>query len=270
MNLQYKKYAITAGVLAIPAISLIIAICLGLHYEHEYKVAEDEYEQLEQEYAPTRNINIEERQKRQNTESQSTTVTLDVSAIQFENADFQSLQSINSDVIAWITIPGCNINYPVVQGRDNEKYLTTTYKGSANSSGAIFIDYENSPDFSDTHTLMYGHNMKNGSMFGGLKKLRNNPSEVNKSPYLYLFTPDGKTRQYRIFSVREVDAESSAYRFFSGNANYDEYIDECINESKSGITQTLNFATRPSILTLSTCSGEDGRVLVHCALISTF
>ena len=63
------------------------------------------------------------------------------------------------------------MNYPIVQAADNDKYLHLTYEGNYNFAGTIFIDYENSSDFNDCNTLVYGHNMKNGSMFGQLKKI---------------------------------------------------------------------------------------------------
>lgn len=86
------------------------------------------------------------------------------------NVDFASLKSINDDVIGWIYMEALpQISYPMVQGKDNNMYLHQTYEKNYNFAGTIFIDYENKRDFSDCNTLVYGHNMKNGSMFGMLK-----------------------------------------------------------------------------------------------------
>lgn len=84
--------------------------------------------------------------------------------------EFGELQKINPDIVAWIRIDGLGIDYPVVQGEDNEHYLYYTFRGEANVAGSIFLDYRNKADFSDSKIILYGHNMKNGSMFGSLKK----------------------------------------------------------------------------------------------------
>ena len=90
----------------------------------------------------------------------------------FLQVDFNKLEEINPDVIAWIEIPGLEISYPVVQGRDNDYYLHHLITGENHKSGSIFMDFHNQEDLSDRNTIIYGHNMKDGSMFGGLKKYR--------------------------------------------------------------------------------------------------
>ena len=79
--------------------------------------------------------------------------------------DFNKLEEINPDVIAWIEIPGLEISYPVVQGRDNDYYLHHLITGENHKSGSIFMDFQNQEDLSDRNTIIYGHNMKDGSMF---------------------------------------------------------------------------------------------------------
>ncbi len=84
--------------------------------------------------------------------------------------DFDGLRAINEDIVAWIQIPGIGVDYPVVQGKDNEHYLHYTFDGKANKAGSIFLDYRNRADFTDRKVILYGHNMKDGSMFSNLKK----------------------------------------------------------------------------------------------------
>lgn len=84
--------------------------------------------------------------------------------------DFAGLKAVNPDVIAWIQIPALDISYPVVQGKDNAYYLHHLFSGESNINGSIFVDCHNQPDFTDQNTIVYGHNMKNGSMFGTLDK----------------------------------------------------------------------------------------------------
>ena len=83
--------------------------------------------------------------------------------------DWESLKAINSDIIAWLQIEGTEISYPVVKGTDNDYYLHHTFEKNYNSAGSIFVEYTNSSDFQDCNTIIYGHNMRNGSMFGLLR-----------------------------------------------------------------------------------------------------
>ena len=84
--------------------------------------------------------------------------------------DFEALRKVNPDIIGWIVIPGMEISYPIVQGEDNDYYLKHTFDKAENASGCIFVEVENSPDFSDNNTFVYGHNMKNKSMFAKLNR----------------------------------------------------------------------------------------------------
>ena len=94
----------------------------------------------------------------------------DDSGFTFLQVDFEGLKAQNPDVVAWIQIPALDISYPVVQGKDNSYYLHHMFDGKENKNGSIFIDYHNQPEFTDSNTIVYGHNMKNGSMFGTLDR----------------------------------------------------------------------------------------------------
>ena len=83
---------------------------------------------------------------------------------------FEKLQKLNSEVIGWINVYGTNIDYPLVQAKDNEKYLTRDSKGEFASTGAIFLDARNNPNFEDFNTIIYGHHVENGVMFGDVAK----------------------------------------------------------------------------------------------------
>jgi len=115
----------------------------------------------------------------------------------------EALLEINPDFVAWIRI-GDVIDYPIVQGRDNNRYLHTTFQGSRNSSGAIFLDYRNSSDLNDEVSIIYGHNMRDGSMFKPLHQLRYEEF-LSEHQYITVITSDWRMFIYRIFAVRTVD-----------------------------------------------------------------
>ena len=106
----------------------------------------------------------------------------------FLQVDFNKLEEINPDVIAWIEIPGLEISYPVVQGRDNDYYLHHLITGENHKSGSIFMDFHNQEDLSDRNTIIYGHNMKDGSMFGTLDQYQSQALYRNY-PYFYMYVP---------------------------------------------------------------------------------
>ena len=123
--------------------------------------------------------------------------------------DFDGLRAINKDIVAWIQIPGIAVDYPVVQGKDNEHYLHYTFDGKANKAGSIFLDYRTRPDFTDSKVILYGHNMKDGSMFSNLKKFENVDFQKNhKTVYLYL--PE-KTLYMEVIECKRVSMSNAVY-----------------------------------------------------------
>ena len=105
--------------------------------------------------------------------------------------DFNGLKAINPEVIGWIQIEGTSISYPIMKGKDNDYYLKHTFEGNYNAAGSIFIDYTNNSNFEDCNTIIYGHNMKNGSMFGLLRKHFKDRESV-PGRYIWICTPDEK------------------------------------------------------------------------------
>ena len=106
--------------------------------------------------------------------------------------DFDALLQVNSDVIGWIYIEDTDISYPLLCGRDNQQYLFQSYEKKYLTAGSIYIDYRCSRDFTDSRTVVYGHNMHNGSMFGKLDKFTKE-SYMKKHPYVYILLPGGET-----------------------------------------------------------------------------
>ena len=180
---------------------------------------------------------------------------------QVQRVALSELQAQNPDTVGWIEIPGTGISYPLMQADDNAYYLNHTFSGKVNSAGSIFMEQLNSSDFTDLHTLIYGHNMKNGSMFAGLKNY-SSPSYLVSHPTVYLDLADG-THAYQIFSVYEAAADSDSYTIgFAPDEQYEEYLRTI--KGRSEYDTGVDVTKDDFIITLSTCtrSGED-RYLVH-------
>lgn len=180
--------------------------------------------------------------------------------------NFEELVIINEDIVGWIVVEGTNINYPIVQGEDNEKYLHTTFFGTNNPSGAIFMDKRNTSDFSDPHTFIYGHHMRNGTMFAALTKFQEQSFFDNYSIFT-IYTPEGEKR-YEIFSAYLVSAYGDTYlKAFATGETFDVYLQYItgLSEINTGITPS----NTDRIVTLSTCEYqfEDARMVVHGRLV---
>lgn len=183
--------------------------------------------------------------------------------------DFEQLQSINSDVVGWIRfVQPEKINYPVVQGTDNDKYLKTTVEEKKNAAGAIFMDANNAGDFSDRNTFIYGHNMKNGSMFGQLRKYKN-ADYCKENPYFYIYTPDGKEAKYQIFAACVVENVSESYtKTYTNDDDFLEYLKYIQDISLYDVD--VELTAQSQIVSLSTCTNvtEMQRLLVLGVKIS--
>lgn len=184
--------------------------------------------------------------------------------------DFAQLQAINPDVVGWIQMEAVpTINYPLLKGRDNDHYLHTTVMGTENFAGSVFLDASNSGDFTDPNTIIYGHNMKNGSMFGKLKWLLERGKYKN-SRYFWIATPQG-TYLYEIFSMQYVNAVSDTYTLFpEHDENFQNYVINMANRSRVNMgAQDLGMYDR--VITLSTCtSNDDIRFVVQGRWIATY
>ena len=161
------------------------------------------------------------------------------------------------------------VSYPVVKGTDNDQYLHMTYEKNYNFAGTIFIDYENKADFSDCNTLVYGHNMKNGTMFGQLKNFSKDDSAYNKSKYFWIFTPE-KTYRYEIISAYTTAVNSDTYTLFKGpGQEFVDYMNKIVSYSDVKTTPG-ELGVDDKIVTLSTCTGnESTRYVVQGKRVDT-
>lgn len=232
---------------------LIVAICVFCyaafnlyHIYTEYKKGTDEYNSISE-------MAVTERDP-DDTEDLGQPENQPTAPI---SIDFASLKSINDDVIGWIYMEALpQISYPVVQGEDNNTYLHQTYEKNYNFAGTIFIDYENKRDFSDCNTLVYGHNMKNGSMFAQLKKFTQDEETYKKSKYFWIFTPE-KNYRYEIISAYTTGVNSDTYTLFKGpGEEFEKYLEKIRGYSEIR-TDAEGMNIKDKIITLSTCTGNE-------------
>lgn len=181
--------------------------------------------------------------------------------------DFLALKSINNDLVGWLYYEPLEINYPIVRGDDNEYYTHYTFENEKNASGAIFMDCLNKPDMSSYNTIIYGHNMRNGTMFGSLKKLLSDYTIIEENPYYYVFTEE-KAYMYEITSVYITNQASDTYNLVNNETEQQEYIDYI--KSSSTWYWEKELKNTDKIVTLSTCHGlhSNNRTVVHGVLIA--
>ena len=178
----------------------------------EYQTAEREYEQLQEYVKVEKNTRDPENTKPnvaeddKEGEKQEETVTV----------DFAPLQAINPDIVAWLRIPGV-LEYPVVREEDNSYYLNHTVQKTYNIAGSIFLDYRNERDFSDSKNIIYGHNMKDGSMFHVLRNYQD-IDFFQEHTDMEVYLPDGRSLNYQITACEQVPADSEIYQIERGYA----------------------------------------------------
>lgn len=166
--------------------------------------------------------------------------------------DLAALRETNPDVIGWIRIPGTKVNYPLLQGEDNDYYLKHAWDHRNTSVGSIFLEHRNSADLTDYNTIVYGHNMNDGSMFAGLRKF-SAQGYWEKHPYVYILSDAGVYR-YEIFASYKAPVDSVTYGLsFHQVETKAAFLLHALENSK--IRTEIIPQEHDCILTLSTCSG---------------
>lgn len=172
---------------------------------------------------------------------------------QSNGVDFISLERINPDVVGWLAAEGTEIDYPVVRGKDNDFYLRHLFTGEHNKLGSIFMDYRNHNDFSDKNTIIYGHHMKDGSMFASLTKYKDQ-RYYDSFPTMLFCTPAGNF-MIELFAGNVVDGNYESVRFdFKDDYDFQSYVDSL--KKKSTFESNTIVKADDRIITLCTCSYE--------------
>lgn len=218
----------------------------------EYRTGEAAYEELTQyiqpETAPVSREPVSVQPLSDGPES-----TEDTDNILWPRVDFEALAGINPDIVAWICIEGTNISYPVVRGSDNSRYLNLLFDGTPNGAGSIFMDYRNHSSLSDRNTILYGHNMQNGTMFHQILGYKEQEF-YDAHPYALLITPEGN---YRIEFIAGyvTDLNSDAWKLqFASDEEFSRWLQNAVD--RSTFTATPETVSRDRVVTLSTCTYE--------------
>ena len=187
--------------------------------------------------------------------------------------DWDVLSKSGKDIVAWLDIPALGIAYPIVQGDDNEFYLHHLPNGEYKNAGSLFMEAANSPDLTDVNTIIYGHNMDNGSMFGKFRNMTE--KEYKTQPFLWLCTKE-KTCLYEMISLHISHIDDESYTLFEliGDANLSDHTNSNVTRwirdenQRSYIHMPIPKSSLGRIVTLSTCASlSDERRVLQAALV---
>jgi len=184
---------------------------------------------------------------------------------ELRRTDLSALKEVNPDVVGWISIPGTVINFPLLQGSDNHYYLKYTWDNQRSNVGAIYLDSTIDPLMGDFNSIIYGHNLLDGTMFSSLLQYADQ-EHYNAHPYIYVVTENDAFR-YEIYSAYEAEITSYTYRIgFNDEEDKREFIG--IGTEKTVIETGVSPLPTDRILTLSTCmnSGTETRWVVQAGL----
>jgi sortase B len=187
---------------------------------------------------------------------------------------YSQLKAINPDFVSWLYFPYFEISYPVVHENEIDQYLKTTFDGTPNKAGCLFTDILSTTDFTGMHDIIFGHNMRNGSMFGKLKRLgqTDDRENIKQNPYIYIYT-ESAVYQYQIFAFYVTTVGSNAYSVVNSDEEYENFLQYISTHNAFDDQGLVDQSDHPSILTLSTCSGSSGsgrRFVIHSAKVNSW
>lgn len=265
-------------IIVIASIAALTAAFMIFKTARDYKAASDEYDSLRQyaseevsttdtaeKVSDIKPIELEEAEERKELKSNENREDFPEMEV-----DFKALREKNPDTVGWLYVGSCGISYPIVQGEDNDYYMNHTFEGTVNSSGAIIMDYRDDKYLKDWNTFIYGHNMKNGSMFGSLKKLLKDETLYDSDPYIYVYLP-GYIYRYKIFSYYKDKPDSKMYWTADTLQEYRQYIRDALSLSVRDLG--VETSEENNMVTLVTCSGSGAgkmRFFVHGEFIDRY
>ena len=182
------------------------------------------------------------------------------------DVDINKLKGKNSDTVGWINVNNTNINYPYVQYKDNDYYLTHSYDKSYNEAGWVFMDYRNDSNLNNKNTILYAHSRLDKTMFGSLSKTLKSNWYTNKDNHIIRLSTENENTLWQIFSVYKIKEESYYITTsFASDSKYQEFLNTI--KGRSLYDFNTNITSDDKILTLSTCYSDTERTVVHAKLI---
>ncbi len=265
-------------IIVIASLAALTAAFMIFKTARDYKAASDEYDSLRQyaseevstadtaeKVSDIKPIELEEAEEKKELKSNENREDFPEMEV-----DFKALREKNPDTVGWLYVGSCGISYPILQGEDNDYYMNHTFEGTVNSSGAIIMDYRDDKYLKDWNTFIYGHNMKNGSMFGSLKKLLKDETLYDSDPYIYVYLP-GYIYRYKIFSYYKDKPDSKMYWTADTLQEYRQYIRDALSLSVRDLG--VETSEENNMVTLVTCSGSGAgkmRFFVHGEFIDRY
>ncbi len=183
--------------------------------------------------------------------------------------DLKALREINDEVIGWIYFEDGLISYPILYSGDNDKYLKRNYKEKYMASGSIFMDMRGNPDFTDHYTLLYGHNMRDLTMFGKLRYYRSDKNYYKEHEYFRIITEEGVYR-YRVFAFKQIEADSDVFSVIQADeTGLSEFAKKYLIAGSSIDTNTT-IKDSDHVLALSTCVNDYTYRFIVCGVRESF
>ncbi len=259
-TMKQKIIAILAGIAGLAAVLLIVVGVSKFIFRQtdETQASQSSDAELQQ----TEPATVE---KVTDASQDSETVTESAEPEEEIPIDFEELWETNPDVYAWIVIPGTDINYPILQHpTDDSYYLNHNIDGSTGRPACIYTESLNSKDFTDNNTVIYGHNMRNGTMFAQLHKFEDKDF-FDEHREIIIYLPD-KVLHYKIFAVHNYDDRHLLYSFdFSDKAVYKDYLESIfsIDDKNANIDTEMTVTENDKIITLATCVYKQPSLRFH-------
>lgn len=238
-------------VIGLSLIAVVIFGVITFRVEQEYKAGNDYYENIRNDQLALAHVQYNSEIDANVPQGQPDAEEL--TPVRKSKMDFSYLRTVNEDIVAWITAEGLPIDLPVVQGEDNDYYLTHRFDREPNRLGTLFVDMHNKPDFSDKNTVIYGHNMNDGSMFASLVNYKSQEF-YNDFPTMDLFTTQGDYT-IEIFAGHLADGNDPFIQFdFKDDMDFMTYITTL--KVISTFESPVEVGVEDQIITLSTCTEE--------------
>lgn len=252
MKITRRQYRIKKRIISVFMILCIIGIIYSLYNIYIWKKNVDKNNEIKE----ITKKHVKEEKKNEKEE------------IKEYKIDFDALKKSNSDTVGYIKVNNTNIDYVVVQAKDNNYYLNHNFNKEKNRAGWIFLDYRNKLDGSDKNTIIYGHNMKDGSMFETLSSVLQKWWYEDSNNYIVTFTTEEKTFMYQVFSTYDIKNEDYYIKTkFNSDNDYEKFLKTI--KSRSNHDYGIEVTKDDTILTLSSCLGAgEKRVVLHAKKVN--